>query len=61
MDINDTQWIAELLQHSLHDLIRYRTLLIQDRVREINRVHKVLEDANIKQGLIASEVLGFSG
>lgn len=74
-DVNDAQWIAELLQHGLlkgsyipeveqrdlRDLTRYRTALIQERVREINRVQKVLEDANIKLGSVASNVLGVSG
>lgn len=74
-DVNDAQWIAELLQHGLlkasyipeveqrdlRDLTRYRTSLIQERVREINRVQKVLEDANIKLGSVASDVLGVSG
>jgi transposase len=74
-DINDAQWIAELLQHGLitgsfiperpqrdlRDLVRYRTSLIQDRTKEANRVQKVLEDANIKLGSVASNVLGVSG
>lgn len=74
-DVNDAQWIGELLQHGLlkasfipaveqrdlRDLTRYRTQLIQDRTREINRVQKVLEDANIKLGSVASNVLGVSG
>lgn len=74
-DIKDAQWIAELLQHGLlkasfipkvdqrdlRDLTRYRTKLIQERTREINRVQKVLEAANIKLGSVASNVLGVSG
>lgn len=74
-DVGDAQWIAELLQHGLlkasfipegpqrelRELVRYRTQLIQDRAREINRVQKVLEDANIKLGSVASNVLGVSG
>jgi transposase len=74
-DVNDAQWIAELLQHGLlkasyippveqrdlRDLLRYRTALIQERTREVNRVQKVLEDANIKLGSVASNVLGVSG
>jgi transposase len=74
-DVNDAQWIAELLQHGLlkasyippveqrdlRDLLRYRTSLIQERTREVNRVQKVLEDANIKLGSVASNVLGVSG
>lgn len=74
-DVNDAQWIAELLQHGLlkasyippveqrdlRDLLRYRTSLIQERTREVNRVQKVLEDANIKLSSVASDVLGVSG
>jgi transposase len=74
-DVNDAQWIAELLQHGLlkgsfipevdqrdlRELTRYRTKLIQARSSEINRVQKVLEDANIKLGSVASNVLGVSG
>ena len=74
-DMNDAQWLAELLQHgllkasyipeapqrALRELIRYRTHLIQERSREANRIHKVLEDANLKLGVVASDVLGVSG
>lgn len=74
-DVNDAQWIAELLQHGLlkasfipavdqrdlRDLTRYRIKLVQTRSSEINRVQKVLEAANIKLGSVASNVLGVSG
>ena len=74
-DIKDAQWIGELLQHGLlkasyipqveqrdlRELTRYRTKLVQERTREINRVQKVLEDANIKLGSVASKVLSVSG
>jgi len=74
-DVNDAQWIAESLQHGLlkasfipsavqrdlRDLVRYRAQLIQERTREVNRVQKVLEDANIKLASAASNVLGVSG
>lgn len=73
-DVKDAQWIAELLQHGLlkasyipsveqrdlRDLVRYRTRLVQDRAREINRVQKVLEDANIKLASVVSDVMGVS-
>jgi transposase len=73
--VKDAQWIAELLQHgllkasfiplapqrALRDLVRYRIQLIQERTREVNRIQKVLEDANIKLGSVASNVLGVSG
>ena len=74
-DISDAQWIGELLQHGLlkasyipevpqrdlRDLIRYRTSLIRERTREINRVQKVLEDANVKLASVATNVMGVSG
>jgi transposase len=74
-DVKDAQWIAELLQHGLlkasfipepaqrelRELVRYRTHLIQERVREVNRVHKVLEDANLKLSSVATDIMGASG
>lgn len=73
-DVKDAQWIADLLQHGLlkasfvpdqpqrdlRELLRYRTRLIQERTQEINRVHKVLEDANIKLGDVVSDMMGVS-
>lgn len=74
-DVKDAQWIAELLQHGLlkasfipeleqrelRELTRYRTHLIDERSREVNRVHKVLEDANLKLSSVASDIMGVSG
>ena len=74
-DILDCEWIAELLEHGLlrgsfvpprpirdlRDLTRARTALIQDRTREVNRVHKVLQDAGIKLAGVATDILGVSG
>jgi transposase len=74
-DIRDCQWIAQLLQHGLlkgsfipprpqrelRDLTRHRTQLVEERTRTVNRIHKVLEDANIKLAAVASEILGVSG
>jgi hypothetical protein len=45
----------------LRDLSRYRKSLVQERAREVNRVHKVLETANIKLSWVATDVLGKSG
>jgi transposase len=73
-DVRDAEWIAQLLQHgllkasyipeapqrALRDMVRYRTKLIQDRSREVNRVQKVLEDANIKLASVVSDVMGVS-
>jgi transposase len=74
-DVKDAQWIAELLQHgllkasfipplaqrNLRDLTRHRLNFIRERVNLINRVHKVLEGANIKLASVASDVMGVSG
>jgi len=45
----------------LRDLTRYRGQLLSERTREVNRIHKVLEDANIKLSSVASNVMGVSG
>ena len=74
-DVSDAEWIAQLLQHGLlrgslvppapirvlRDLTRHRTTLIRDNTRVINRIHKVLEDANIKLTAVASDIMGVSG
>jgi transposase len=59
-DVADAVWLCQLLEcgllrgsfvppreiAELRDLTRYRTRLVQDRVRETQRVQKLLEDAN---------------
>jgi len=74
-DVKDAEWIASLLRHGLlqgsfipnrdqrelRELIRYRRSLIDERAREVNRIQKVLEGANIKLSSVASDVLGKSG
>jgi transposase len=45
----------------LRDLTRQRAQLIQEKSRVANRVQKTLEDANIKLGSVASDVMGASG
>jgi transposase len=74
-DVKDAAWLAELLQHGLlrasfippvaqrelRDLTRYRSTFIQERVTLINRVQKLLEDANIKLAAVASDIMGVSG
>lgn len=74
-DVKDCQWIAKLLQHGLlrssfvpcrpqrelRDLTRHRAQLQGERTRIANRIHKLLEDANIKLGAVASDILGVSG
>src|SRR5215208_8447001 len=74
-DVQDAQWLCQLLEHGLvrasfvppkpirelRDLTRYRKSLVWERSREANRLQKLLEDANIKLGDVASDVLGGSG
>ena len=74
-DVQDCVWLAELLEHGLlrgsfvppppqrdlRDLTRYRKVCIQERTREANRLHKVLEDAGIKLATVATDILGASG
>jgi transposase len=74
-DVSDSQWIAHLLQcgllrssfvpsrpqRELRDLTRQRTQLTRQQTQVINRIHKTLEDANIKLGAVASDIMGKSG
>jgi transposase len=73
-EVRDAQWIADLLQHGLlkarfipsarqrelPELRRYRTRLTQQRAREVNRLHKTLEDTHLKVGDVVWEVMGKS-
>ena len=45
----------------LRDLTRYRAALVADRTGEKNRVEKLLEDAQIKLSVVASDIFGVSG
>jgi len=45
----------------LRDLTRYRVGLVSDQNREKNRVEKLLEDAQIKLSVVASDIFGVSG
>ena len=74
-DVKDCEWIAQLLQggllrgsfvppppqRDLRELTRQRRQLIQAKAAVANRIQKVLEDANIKLGSVATDVLGVSG
>jgi len=44
----------------LRELTRYRTSLVRDRARTINRLQKVLEAANIKLASVVSDIDGVS-
>lgn len=74
-DVKDCEWIADLLSHGLlkgsfipsrpirdlRDLTRYRKSLIEERIRQVNRLQKLLESANIKLSSVATDVMGASG
>lgn len=73
-DVKDSEWIADLLQHGLlqpsyipdreqrelRELVCYRRSLIQDRTRELNRLQKMLEGANIKLSGTVADINGKS-
>jgi transposase len=74
-DVQDCAWIAHLLEcgllrgslvppapiRELRDLVRYRKVLTQERSREAQRVHKVLEDTGVKLASVATDIFGVSG
>jgi transposase len=73
-DVKDAEWIADLLRHGLlkasyipdreqrelREVSRYRKSLIEERARELNRLQKVLEGANIKLDSVVSDISGKS-
>jgi len=73
-DVRDAEWIAELLAHGLlrgsfvpppsvrelRELTRYRSSVVRDRARTLNRLQKVLEAANIKLASVVSDIDGVS-
>ncbi len=73
-DVRDAEWLAELLRHGLlrasfipsapqrelRELTRYRTSLVEERSRIVNRLQKVLEDTNLKLASVVSNIMGQS-
>jgi transposase len=74
-DVSDAAWLCRLAEagllkasfvppqpiRQLRNLTRYRKTQIQERAREVNRLHKALEDAGIKLDCVAADVMGKSG
>lgn len=74
-DVSDAAWLADLGAHglvkasfvppppirALRDLTRTRTVITQERSREVQRLEKLLEDAGIKLSSVASDITGVSG
>jgi transposase len=73
-DVGDAQWIARCLsqgllnpsfvpdreQRELRDMTRFRKSQIEERSRNINRLQKFLEGANVKLGSWLSDIEGKS-
>jgi transposase len=74
-DKKGAEWIAELLQfgllkpsfipsqeqRELRDLTRLRTTLTAERTRLVNRLHKTLEDTNLKLSSVLTDIMGKTG
>lgn len=74
-DVQDSAWLAQLLEcgllrgslvppapiRDLRDLTRYRKRQIEDRAQEVNRLHRLLEDAGLKLATVMTDVMGVSG
>jgi transposase len=74
-DVNDAMWIADLLAHglirasfvpetpiqNLRDLTRTRKQLVRERASHVQRVDKIMQDANLKLGSVLSDIMGKSG
>jgi transposase len=74
-DTADAAWLAQLAEcgllrgsfvppkaiAQLRDLTRYRTRIVQERAREVQRLQKLLEDAGVKLTAVATDITGVSG
>ena len=74
-DVNDATWLAELLAHGLirasfvpdaatqemRTFLRTRKQFTREKASHTQRIHKLLEDANIKLDAVIANVLGKSG
>lgn len=74
-DVNDAMWLADLLAHGLirasfvppvavqelRTLTRTRKQFVRERGAHVQRIEKVLEDANLKLSVVVSDLMGKSG
>jgi len=74
-DVSDAQWLAELLAHglvrpsfvpsgpqqALRELTRTRKQLVREVGAHSQRIHKLLESANLKLSSVLTDLLGVSG
>jgi len=73
-DVKDAEWISDLLRHGLlkasfipdreqrelREISRYRKSMVEERARELNRLQKMLEGANIKLDSVVKNINGKS-
>lgn len=74
-DVKDPEWLSDLFAHGLvrssfvpdepiqelRDLTRTRKQIQRERVRQVQRIQKILEYANVKLASVISDILGVSG
>ena len=74
-DMNDAMWIADLLacglirgsfvpeeeMQQLRSLTRTRKQFVREQTRQVQRIEKTLEEANIRLGSVISDIMGVSG
>jgi transposase len=74
-DVRDAAWLAQLLEcgllsgsfvppreiRELRDVTRYRRRITEERGREVQRLQKLLEDAQVKLDSVVSDVCGVTG
>jgi len=74
-DVNDAMWISDLLAHGLirgsfvpeqavqemRALTRTRKQFVREKASHVQRIHKTLEDANVKFGSIVADIMGVGG
>jgi transposase len=74
-DVSDAMWLADLLAHGLirasfvppaavqelRALTRTRKQFVRERSAHVLRIDKVLEDANLKLGVVLTDIMGKSG
>lgn len=74
-DVNDAVWLADLLAHGLirasfvpptqvqelRTLTRTRKQFVRERGSHVQRIEKILEDANLKLSVVLTDIMGKSG
>ncbi len=74
-DVNDATWLADLIAHglirpsfvppmavqALRDLTRTRKQLAREKASHVQRINRLLQAANLKLGLVLSDIMGQGG